>query len=256
MLRFERDLGFLFLAGALVIPSVHADENVSCKLPSGLIIQTASADCPKVGGSAVTDQSTQLYATWQANNRTEHDKAYQAAKSYLAQFPAEEHAPELQAWAKAYESVVPQKPATPMADPSLDPQGWKPATDGSSSQTITLVCNNEHRFFYSQKKAATGQDEPLQGFEEPLNSDDGDLEPSTYIIDVKNNQLLDPDGFPPLNISITTTTISWEHSYKKPEKTTETEIDRNTGQYAFTESWPNENRLTLKGTCKAVKRLF
>jgi hypothetical protein len=119
--------------GLGTISSAFAQAEISCRLPSNDMIKAAAAICTKLGGSPVPAESpagVALYGIWSASKRTEHDKAYAAAKSYVENFPQGGHARELQAWATAYETVMksglvrPAAPAPPQqaATPNPDPQ--------------------------------------------------------------------------------------------------------------------------------------
>ncbi len=84
--------------------------------PPGIAQSAPDAPGPQAAitpSPAKPASGSDLYQTWQQNNRTDHNRAYEAAQSYLRAYPDGPQAAELIRWVVAYEKVIGHTPAPP-----------------------------------------------------------------------------------------------------------------------------------------------
>jgi hypothetical protein len=101
--RLSMFLGLAFILGTC--PPGIAQSAPDAPAPQAAITPTPVAAKPA--------SASDLYQTWQQNNRTDHSRAYEAAQTYLRAYPDGAQASELMRWVVAYEKVIGHTPAPP-----------------------------------------------------------------------------------------------------------------------------------------------
>jgi formylglycine-generating enzyme required for sulfatase activity len=144
---------FVFLA---VQAGFSLADTISCKLRGGTVVEISAESCALEGGqrtdapvSSSAQRADQLFAAWQANNRTDYVAAYKAGKSLVTEFPNDQRVPNVKTWVGAYEVLTFQNNApapvaaamapAPVAVPAAPVQPQPAPAAPNTAQVVQMI---------------------------------------------------------------------------------------------------------------------